>query len=150
MSAAIPALATVQERKEATARAIAWCFDQLGSRDYTGHSLRFVSDALWQGRSVHLPAISAWEMARRCAMTMREGIPAAGAVVFYAWEGAEHGYCALSRGCGDVLHAWNVVREDHYLILPHLMPAGGEPMLRYLGWVGLEDVLRTAAAVTEG
>ena len=136
-----------EQVRDITARAIAWGWTRLGTPGGPEQGFPFVAEALASG-GVQLAVRSAQELISRCRMTLRQDIPAEGALVLYAYapeapDGTprEEGFCALSLGCGDVLYAWNVVREDHYLILPRLYPLRGKARPRSLGWVSMEQVL---------
>lgn len=138
--------------QDITSQIIQWSWTQLGTTRGFGQSFAFVSEALEMG-GVQLSVGNARELISRCRMSLQSGIPPEGALVLYAFapEGPDRmprdeGFCALSLGCGDVLYAWNVVREDHYLIIPQLYPLKGWARPQYLGWVSMEQVLRTLAA----
>lgn len=140
-----------RQARDIAAQAIDWGWRQLGSRRGFGQGFAFVAEALARC-GVQLSVPGARELIARCRMSLYPGIPPEGALVLYAFapEDAagtphEEGFCALSLGCGDVLYAWNVVREDHYLVIPQLYPLKGWARPQYLGWVSMEQVLRTLA-----
>lgn len=122
-----------------------WAYAQMGSKDYRFCPLHLIEDAVEQGSGVKVDlGQTPREALRRFRMSLEEGmIPPRGALVLYDMGGI--GYCALSLGGGDVMHAWHVVREDHYLVIPHLSPMGGLPYARYLGWISMEHMLKRAA-----
>lgn len=124
--------------------ATAWAYAQMGRDDYRFCPLKLIEDAVEYacGAKPELGAMPR-DAVRRFRMSLRENmIPPKGALVLYEMGGI--GYCALSMGSGDVIHAWRVVREDHYLIIPHLTPFGGLPYARYLGWIPMERMLQSA------
>ena len=51
------------------------------------------------------------------------------------------GHCGISFGDGHVIHAWDMVRIDDYLVIEKLTALTGDHP-KYLGWVALERVLK--------
>ncbi|MGO4836807.1 2-dehydro-3-deoxygalactonokinase [Rhizobiaceae sp. 2RAB30] len=56
-------------------------------------------------------------------------------------ERANYGHVGLHIGNGLVVHAWDVVRVDHYAAVEKLEAADGWTQPRYLGWVPVERIL---------
>lgn len=130
------------------ARAIAWGLKRLGTPAAPGQCCDFLAAALASG-GARLSARDIRAMLLR-GTGLCQGIPAWGAVTVYRYaptptEGMpqETGFCALSLGGGDVLYPWNVVRQDHYLVIPQLYPLEGQARSQYLGWIPLAQLLHT-------
>jgi len=76
------------------------------------------------------------------------GVPPRGAFVFYDCIGTidgvtkNWGHVGLSCRDGQVIHAWDEVREDAYLAVEQLEAAPGWTAPRYLGWVGVDRILQ--------
>jgi hypothetical protein len=51
------------------------------------------------------------------------------------------GHVGLCIGSEQVIHAWEQVRQDHYLDVQHLTPAPGWQKLRYLSWASDARIL---------
>ena len=51
------------------------------------------------------------------------------------------GHVGLGIGDGQVVHAWDRVRVDHYLAVPDLVGPPGWAPSRWVGWVPVERVL---------
>ena len=75
------------------------------------------------------------------------GCPLKGSFVFYKAVGAidglekDWGHVGLCIGNSEVIHAWNVVRIDHYLAVQTLSTATGWSAPEYLGWTFPERFL---------
>ncbi len=126
---------------------IRWAEDRLGETQYAGWCLSFIEDALEIPNGIEIfGGDSAKESAVLYADAMREGEPERGAFVFYdcicmSEQGPVNwGHCGIALGNGDVIHAWDVVRIDHYQEIERMTALSGDRP-RYIGWVSLERVL---------
>ena len=127
---------------------IRWAEAHIGEPGYASWCLSFIEDALEISNGIEIfGGDCARESAELYADAMRKGVPERGSYVFYdcmcmSDSGPQDwGHCGISLGDGKVIHAWNVVRVDHYLEIEQLeIPAGHHP--RYIGWVPLERVLK--------
>jgi hypothetical protein len=50
------------------------------------------------------------------------------------------GHVGLCVGEAQVIHAWDKVRQDHYLDVERLTPAPGWSAPRYIGWTSVERI----------
>jgi len=50
------------------------------------------------------------------------------------------GHVGLCVGEAQVIHAWDKVRQDHYLDVESLTPAPGWTAPRYVGWTSVERI----------
>ena len=128
--------------------AITWALAREGKAEYVGWCLSFIEDAVEKGNDIELfGGDCAKESALLYADGMHQGEPEPGAFVFYDCQGAvngqmmDWGHCGLCIGNGQVIHAWDRIRTDHYRALEQLSPAHGWTAPRYFGWVPLERVL---------
>ena len=120
---------------------------KLDSTEYAGWCLAFIEDAL--EISNHIEIYGGDSVKESCEMykaALRLGVPERGAIVFYdclclSENGPVNwGHCGVSLGDGEVIHAWDIVRIDDYLVIENLTSlTGNHP--KYLGWVALERVL---------
>ncbi len=130
-------------------RAIAWAMAQQGREDYCFRCLAFVEDAYEEANAIEVfGGDTARESADQYGVTGDPaGEPPRGAFVFYDMTGelfderANYGHVGLHIGNGLVVHAWDVVRVDHYAAVEKLETAEGWTQPRYLGWVPVERVL---------
>lgn len=126
---------------------IRWAEDRLGETQYVGWCLSFIEDALEIPNGIEIfGGDSAKESAVLYADAMREGEPERGAFVFYdcicnSEQGPVNwGHCGIALGNGDVIHAWDAVRIDHYREIERFTAFSGDHP-RSIGWVSLERVL---------
>ncbi|MDT0347058.1 NlpC/P60 family protein [Streptomyces litchfieldiae] len=129
--------------------AITWARGHLGSTAYTSRCLAFVEDAY--ERPNHREIFGgdfARESAELYAVQDNTGVPPTGAFVFYDASGElfgqrrNWGHVGLCVGDGQVVHAWNQVRIDHYLGIENLAGPPGWDALRWLGWAPIERIFR--------
>ncbi|GII89863.1 NlpC/P60 family protein [Sinosporangium siamense] len=130
-----------------TANAVDWAKQHLGSPDYALACLGFVEDAYEQSNSVEIfGGDYATESAEIYNARANSGVPPIGTFVFYDCSGplsGEHknwGHVGLSLGDGQVIHAWDEVRIDHYLDVERLEPDQGWDSPAYSGWVPVQRV----------
>lgn len=131
------------------AQAIEWAKAHLGSTAYPTRCLAFVEDAY--ERSNHLELFggsTAKESAEAYAVSGNaEQPPPLGAFVFYDCFGVlrdeykNWGHVGLCVGPEHVIHAWDYVREDHYLDVQHLTSAPGWHPPQYIGWALVARIL---------
>lgn len=126
---------------------IRWAEDRLGETQYAGWCLSFIEDALEISNGIEIfGGDSAKESAVLYADAMREDEPERGAFVFYdcicnSEQGPVNwGHCGIALGNGAVIHAWDVVKIDHYREIGHMTALSGDHP-RYIGWVPVERVL---------
>lgn len=126
---------------------IHWAEDRLGETQYAGWCLSFIEDALEISNGIEIfGGDSAKESAVLYADAMREGEPERGAFVFYdcicnSDQGPVNwGHCGITLGNGNVIHAWDVVRIDHYREIERMTALSGDHP-RFIGWVSLVRVL---------
>ncbi len=139
---------TTDEFETYIAYAIQWAQIQVGSNAYLFRCLAFVEDAYERANRVEIfGGSTATESAEKYgAHTRVEHLPARGAFVFYECYGSlegEHrnwGHVGLCLGEGQVIHAWDQVRQDHYLGIECLTPAPGWSAPRYIGWAPVERI----------
>lgn len=132
------------------AAALSWAEARLGSRDYGLRCLAFVEDAYEKANDFELfGGSSATESAIEYGAAEQVALPPpAGAFVFYACSGLvdgqlrDWGHVGLCDAEGRVYHAWDQVRWDPYLDVQQLTPAPTWDAPRYVGWAGIERVLR--------
>jgi cell wall-associated NlpC family hydrolase len=130
------------------AHAIQWARARLGSEAYPFRCLAFVEDAYERANRVEIfGGSSAAESAEAyAARSHREQLPPRGAFVFYECSGPlqgeykDWGHVGLCVGEGQVIHAWDLVRQDHYLDVEQLSPAPGWSPPRYIGWTAVERI----------
>lgn len=130
-------------------KAIAWAMAQQGREDYSFRCLAFVEDAYEEGNTIEIfGGDTAKESADQYGVSgASSGEPPRGAFVFYDMTGelfderANYGHVGLHLGHGWVIHAWDVVRIDHYAAVEALEPAEGWTTPRYLGWAPVERIL---------
>jgi hypothetical protein len=130
------------------AHAIHWAQAQVGSAAYPFRCLAFVEDAYECANRVEIfggstAAESAEEYGAR---SNRQHLPPRGAFVFYECFGPlrgeykNWGHVGLCLGEAQVIHAWDKVRQDHYLDVERLTPAPGWSAPRYIGWTPVECI----------
>jgi hypothetical protein len=129
------------------ASAIRWTKEYLGSTEYAGRCLAFVEDAYEQSNHVEIfGGSSAQESADEYGAAQNRGEPPIGAFVFYACAGPigdeiKHwGHVGLCIGEGEVIHALDTVRVDHYLDVQNLAlaPDWSQPLI--IGWTPIERI----------
>lgn len=126
---------------------IMWAEKQLGNRNYAGWCLAFIEDALEISNDIEIfggdCAKESFEMYKDSA---KDGCPERGAFVFYdciclSEQGPVNwGHCGISLGNGNVIHAWDVVKENNYLEIERMKSNAGD-YPKYLGWVPIERVM---------
>lgn len=128
--------------------AIAWAKTYLGSKDYQYMCLGFIEDALERSNNIEVfGGDSAKESAIIYAVHDNSGLPPKGSFVFYDCDGivdnkhVDWGQCGLSLGNGEVIHAWDVVRIDHYLDVERLPGAPSWSQPQYIGRAPLDQIL---------
>lgn len=128
-------------------KATAWAREWLGSTEYSTRCLAFVEDAYERANSLE---VFGGDTAHESAVLYEAsdgGEPPAGALVFYDCSGPlrgesrNWGHVGLALGGGEVIHAWHVVRIDHYLAVPELPGAPGWTAPAYVGWVPVARLL---------
>jgi len=129
-----------------TENMIYWAKERIGSRRYAGWCLSFIEDALEISNDIEIfggdSAKESYELYMDAAQITE---PPRGAFVFYdclcpSEDGLmDWGHCGIALGSGQVIHAWDTVRVDHYRDIESLDAAGNHPS--FLGWVPLERVL---------
>ena len=133
------------------ARAVDWALARRGDRSYAGRCLAFVEDAFERANQVEVfSEASAAEAADAFDLAPFDPAdpPPAGALVFYACGGPldavvrDWGHVGIALGDGTLGHAWDEVRVDAVLDVPHLQPAAGWTAPRPIGWAGAAQLLR--------
>ncbi|HMA65270.1 MAG: NlpC/P60 family protein [Fibrobacterota bacterium] len=129
--------------------AIEWVKGQLNSKEYCTLCLAFVEDAYEMSNSVEIfGGSTARESADEYSESDYKGIPEVGSFVFYDCSGTignEHknwGHVGLYIGNEQVIHAWDVVRIDHYIGIETLPSAPGWSSPKYTGWVPFERIFK--------
>ncbi len=129
-------------------RMICWAKAQIGNTEYAGWCLSFAEDALEISNGIEIfGGDSARESYELYSDALRTDQPERGAFVFYdclcqSKNGPVNwGHCGICLGQGQIIHAWDVVREDNYRDIEALSAMTGDHP-RYLGWVSVERVLR--------
>jgi len=129
--------------------AIAWAEEHLGSDGYPFLCLAFVEDAYEISNGIEMfGGSTAKESADEYGTQEMPEIPPRGAFVFYDCFGTlegttkNWGHVGLSLGDGRVIHAWGVVRCDHYREVEELGGAEGWSAPRYIGWTPVARVLQ--------
>ena len=131
------------------AHAIQWAKAHLGAEEYAGRCLAFVEDAYELSNHIEMfGGSTAKESADAYDVHDDAGQPPPlGAFVFYDCYGSLHGeyknwgHVGLCVGQEQVIHAWNQVRQDHYLDVQNLTPAPGWRKPQYIGWTPVERFL---------
>lgn len=131
------------------AHAIQWAAARIGAKDYATRCLAFVEDAYEQGNHIELFGGSTAKESADAYAAYRyiEQLPPPGAFVFYDCFGTlfnerkNWGHVGLCLGSEQVIHAWDTVRQDHYLDVQHLTPAPGWQSPHYIGWAPVERLL---------
>lgn len=128
---------------------IQWANQQMGSEAYPFLCLAFVEDAYEEANGIEIfGGSSAKESADQYGVQTDPAIPPSGAFVFYEssgpFEGIERdwGHVGLSCGDGQVIHAWDKVREDDYLAIEKLQGAPDWTSPRYIGWTPVERIMQ--------
>lgn len=129
--------------------ALQWAREQLGSGAYRFLCLSFVEDAYEEGNAIEIfGGDSAKESAELYGVQSSSSVPPRGAFVFYDCSGPldgvekNWGHVGLSCGDGNVIHAWDQVREGNYLAVEQLEGAPGWTHPKYIGWVSAERILQ--------
>ncbi|MEN6301238.1 MAG: NlpC/P60 family protein [Armatimonadia bacterium] len=133
---------------EIVARAVAWSRSYLGSAEYTTRCLAFVEDAYERPNGIE---IFGGDTAHESAVLYQAGEvggePPVGAFVFYdccgelRGERRNWGHVGMVMGEGMVIHAWDVVRIDHFRSVTELTPPPAWTAPAYVGWVCPERIL---------
>lgn len=128
--------------------AIDWAKSHLNSEKYCFICLAFVEDALERSNNIEIfGGDTAKESAALYEESMQTGIPPKGTFVFYDCFGVikderkNWGHVGLSVGNGEIIHAWDKVRIDHYLEVEKLSTAPGWDKPKFIGWVPLERIM---------
>jgi cell wall-associated NlpC family hydrolase len=136
-----------QKFKPYIENAIKWADEQVDSEAYPFRCLAFVEDAYEIGNAIEIfGGSTAKESAEAYGTQTSSLIPPRGTFVFYDCWGTlfetyqNWGHVGLSLGDGQVIHAWDKVRIDHYLAVEQLIPAPGWTQPRYLGWAPVERI----------
>lgn len=126
---------------------ISWAEHKIGDFDYAGWCLSFIEDALEISNGIEIfGGDSAKESADFYADAMCADVPERGAFVFYdciciGENGPVNwGHCGIGPGNGNVIHAWDKVRIDHYKDIEKMTALSGDKP-KYIGWVPVERVL---------
>jgi len=129
--------------------AVQWALGEMGSVAYPFLCLAFVEDAYEDGNGIEIfGGDSAKESADEYGVQTEPAIPPRGAFVFYDCSGVidgikkNWGHVGLSFGDGRVIHAWDTVREDHFLAIERLSGSTGWTSPRYIGWTPVERIMR--------
>ena len=129
------------------ANAIRWAQERLGSTEYATWCLSFVEDAYEESNRVEIfGGSSAKESADEYGAAQSTGEPPRGAFVFYDCfttingDYKNWGHVGLCIGEGQVIHAWDIVRMDHYLDVQNVTPTAGGTRPQYIGWTPVERV----------
>jgi cell wall-associated NlpC family hydrolase len=127
--------------------ALKWAEEQLDSEAYPFRCLAFVEDAYEISNGIEIfGGSSAKESAEEYGTQTMPLIPPRGTFVFYDCFGLlfetyqNWGHVGLSLGDGQVIHAWNKVRLDHYLEIEQLAAVPGWTQPHYLGWTPVERI----------
>lgn len=137
--------------------AVRWAKEKLGSKEYAYQCYGFLEDAYELGNRIILDGKGSTAKEAADAYRAEEHMspPPMGAYVCYDCTGAirdeirNWGHIGLSIGDGQVIHAWNEIRIDHYEDIP-LLEAPGWTQPRYIGWVPVEAILRGMTVVDDG
>jgi cell wall-associated NlpC family hydrolase len=139
-----------------THKAVDWAMDRLGSPDYATRCLAFVEDAYERANDVEIfGGDHAAESAEQYGARAGLGEPPLGAFVFYDTTGTlggerrNWGHVGLCVGAGQVVHAWDEVRVDHYLDVERLESAPGWEAPSYAGWAPVERVFEGHTSVKD-
>jgi hypothetical protein len=129
------------------ANAIHWTQAHLGATEYASRCLAFVEDAYEESNHVEIfGGSSAQESADEYEAAQNTGEPPIGTFVFYACAGPvgdeikSWGHVGLCIGEGNVIHAWDKVRIEHYLDVQHLTPPPGWSKPQFIGWTPIERI----------
>lgn len=128
--------------------AIRWARAQIGSAAYPFRCLAFVEDAYEIANDIEIFGGSTAKESADSYRLTADGLPPAGAFVFYDCFGTlfdsyqNWGHVGLSLGDGRVIHAWDQVRIDGCRAVETLAGAPGWTSPRYLGWAGADQILR--------
>jgi cell wall-associated NlpC family hydrolase len=111
--------------------------------------LAFVEEAYEKGNAIEIfGGSTATESAEAYGVQKTAALPPRGVFVFYACSGTlegvyqNWGHVGLSLGDGQVIHAWQVVRQDHYLEVEKLPGAPGWTAPQYIGWTPVERIMQ--------
>lgn len=129
--------------------AIDWAKGKIGSKEYPFLCLAFVEDAYEKANQVEIfGGSSAKESADEYEVWNNTGVPPIGAFVFYDCFGSlmneykNYGHVGLHMGDGNVIHAWDKVRIDHYYDIENLSPATGWTKPKFIGWSPVERIFK--------
>jgi len=126
-----------------------WAKSKLGSEEYAYKCYAFLEDAYELGNRIILDGqgCTAKEAADAYDAQSQKGSPPVGAYVCYDCigeidgEARNWGHIGLSLGDDQVIHAWKIIRIDHYKDI-QLLEAPGWTKPKYIGWVPVEKILR--------
>ena len=137
----------VQNKEKYISNAIQWAENQLGSTEYQTRCLAFVEDAYEISNGIEIfGGSTAKESGDEYGASNSIGVPPKGAFVFYNCFGNinnEHknwGHVGLSIGDNKVIHAWDVVRIEHFLDIEKLDSPPGWTSPEYIGWSPIEKI----------
>lgn len=126
---------------------IAWAKSRIGDTNYAGWCLSFIEDALEISNDIEIfGGDSAKESCELYRDALHGGQPERGAFVFYdclclSESGPINwGHCGIALEDGNVIHAWDRVRTDHYLAIEKMTALTGDHP-KYLGWIPISRVL---------
>jgi hypothetical protein len=91
---------------------------------------------------------AARESADQYGVRHTDAVPPEGAFVFYDCRGPVNGvernwgHVGISCGKGNVVPAWDAVREDDYRDVEKLPGAPGWTRPKYIGWTAAERILQ--------
>ncbi len=129
------------------ANAIRWAQEHRRATEYAGRCLSFVEDAYEHSNHVEIfGGSSAQESADEYGAAQNRGEPPLGAFVFYSCAGPvgdeikNWGHVGLHIGEGEVIHALDTVRVDHYLDVENLSLAPGWSQPQFIGWAPIERI----------
>ena len=133
--------------EETVNNTIEWAMGKFGNAEYAGWCLSFIEDALEKGNDIEIfGGDSVKESCEMYSDALRTGDPERGAFVFYdclclSENGPVNwGYCGICPGDGQIIHAWDRIRINHYRDIEHLTALTGDHP-GYIGWVPLKRVL---------
>ncbi len=139
----------MEDRERYISNAIRWAKEQLGSKEYLTLCLAFVEDAYENSNNVEIfGGSTAKESADEYGASDNRGVPEKGAFVFYDCFGTINdeyenwGHVGLCIGNGQVIHAWDIVRVEHYKDIEELKPAPGWTSPKYIGWAAVDRVFK--------
>lgn len=128
--------------------AVVWAVSKEGDTEYALHCLAFVEDAYERSNGIEIfGGDCASESAQIYEAYRNKSEPPKGAFAFYDATGMIHGemknwgHVALCIGNNQVVHAWDKVRIEDYL-LENICPSPGWSKPVFVGWAPRERVLK--------